>query len=191
MKVELSAGNEYGLSVRARPAECKTLQSWIAIWTKPRAEKAVARFLEGRDVEVWLPLINSRRQWSDRVRVVALPLFPGYLFGRAAIGTWPSLLRTPGVLTVVKHGVQPAWIRDQQMDDLRAAVERIGKFGIEPDVENQYFDDGDCVRVVEGPMAGLVGRVLEHRGGRRLLIGIEQIGRAISVSIKAAAVVRI
>jgi transcription antitermination factor NusG len=77
------------------------------------------------------------------------------------------------------------------MDDLRSAVERIGRLGIEPDVETQYFDDGDCVRVVDGPMAGLVGRVLELRGGHRLLVGIEQIGRAISVSIKAAAVVRI
>jgi hypothetical protein len=35
-------------------------------------------------------------------------------------------------------------------------------------------------------MAGLVGVVREMRGKRRLLVGFEQIGRALSVSIGAA-----
>jgi transcription antitermination factor NusG len=47
------------------------------------------------------------------------------------------------------------------------------------------------VRVVDGPMAGLAGVVREMRGRRRLLIGIEQIGHALALSIGAADVERV
>jgi transcription antitermination factor NusG len=46
------------------------------------------------------------------------------------------------------------------------------------------------VRVIEGPLAGLIGVVREIRGSRRLLVGFEQISRALSISIGAAAVER-
>ena len=42
------------------------------------------------------------------------------------------------------------------------------------------------VRVVDGPMAGLVGVVRERRGSRRLLVGFEHIGQALSVSVSSA-----
>jgi len=158
---------------------------WMAVWTRPRAEKAVARVLEERSVEHWLPLVTARRQWSDRRREVELPLFPGYLFARLPLTGWSNLLRLPGVLTVVKSGRQPALIREHQMADLRLAINRLLSGNEVLEVE-QDFGPGDRVRVVDGPMAGLVGVVREMRGKRRLLVGFEQIGRALSVSIGAA-----
>ena len=62
---------------------------WLAvIWTKPRAEKAVARALEAKQVVHWLPTYLQKRKgkWSDRWKEVEFPLFPGYLFASAV---WP------------------------------------------------------------------------------------------------------
>jgi transcription antitermination factor NusG len=163
---------------------------WLAVWTKPRAERVAAGMLEARGVAVWLPTITVRRRWSDRWKEVEVPMFPGYLFAQAGIGSWPELLRVHGVLTIVKQGRVPAWLRDHQMLELRAAVERICLGEQEPEVVDDY-EVGERVRVIDGPMAGLVGIVREKRGGRRLLVGVEQIGRALSLSIGAARVERV
>jgi len=53
---------------------------WFAIQTKPRHEKRVALELEEKDVQVFLPLYTTLRQWSDRRQQVQLPLFPSYVF---------------------------------------------------------------------------------------------------------------
>lgn len=161
--------------------------AWLAVWTKPRAEKVAARALESRDVPFWLPTMKVRRRWSDRWKEVELPLFPCYIFAEVGQDDWAALLRMPGVLTVVKHGRKPAWIRSPQMEDLRDAVARLDPEEPEHEIV-QDFELGDKVRVTDGPMAGLVGVVREVRGSRRLLVGFEQIGRALSLSIGAAKV---
>src|SRR5258708_26845654 len=112
--------------------------SWLAVWTRPRAEKVAARALESLSVSVWLPTINSRRRWSDRWRVVELPLFPGYLFARCSADAWSRLLHAQGVLTVVKFGQGPAWIRDKQMAELQGAVERVALHAAEPEIERDF-----------------------------------------------------
>jgi transcription antitermination factor NusG len=162
---------------------------WLAIWSKPRAEKVALGLLASAGVPAWLPTITVRRRWSDRWKDVELPLFPGYLFAQTTPDAWPQLLRVRAVLTVVKQGHQPAWIREHQMEELRAAVERIKSGDEEPEVVED-FELGTRVRVVDGPFAGLVGVVREKRGARRLLVGFEQIGRAVSIAIGAASVTR-
>lgn len=171
-------------------ADIATDVGWLAVWTKPRAEKAVARVLDARAVTCWLPTIRVRRRWSDRWKEVDVPLFPGYLFAQPHVRSWTSLLAIPGVLTIVKRHRTPAWIREQQMTDLRSAVERVIVGDREPEIVND-FHAGDLVRVLDGPMAGLTGVVREIRGSRRLLVGLEQIGRALSLSIDAAQVERV
>ena len=53
--------------------------------TKPRAEKAVARALESKQVVHWLPTYLQKRKWSDfGGKRVEFPLFPGYLFAQAS-----------------------------------------------------------------------------------------------------------
>jgi transcription antitermination factor NusG len=162
---------------------------WVAVWTRPRAEKAAAHVFARRAVPHWLPTLRVRRRWSDRWKDVELPLFPGYLFAQTESKAWPSILTVPGVLTVVKNGRNPAWISAERMVELRRAVDRVVLGEQEPEVIDD-FEPGDRVRVVDGPMAGLIGVVREVRGRRRLLVGFEQIGRALSILIGAAKVER-
>ena len=39
---------------------------WYAAYTCPRHEKAVARQLQEREIECFLPLYHSERRWKDR-----------------------------------------------------------------------------------------------------------------------------
>ena len=47
---------------------------WFAVWTRSRQEKAASTMLEALGVPHFLPLISERRQWSDRRKMVKVPL---------------------------------------------------------------------------------------------------------------------
>src|SRR6202040_2303430 len=73
--------NDLG-QLQSGPRVDVTLAPWFALRVRPNYEKPVAAALRGKGFQEFLPLVQSRRQWSDRVKVMDLPLFPGYLFCR-------------------------------------------------------------------------------------------------------------
>lgn len=137
-------------------------------------------------MEPWLPTVTERRRWSDRWREVETPLFPGYLFARPA-AEWHVVLRTPGVLTVVKSGGKPARLSDGFVKGLREAITRGGD-AVEPLPETARFEPGDEVIVQDGPLRGVRGVVGELRGTRQLVIWVSAIGRGVAFTIGAAIV---
>lgn len=160
--------------------------SWFVIWTESRAEKKVESRIAALGLSPWLPTVTQRHRWSDRWREVILPLFPGYLFARARDVEWHKVLRTPGVLTIVKHEGKPALLTDEFITSLREAIER----GRDQEItEVSDFEPGDEVVVVqEGPLQGVRGVVRERRNGRQIVIWVEQIGRGIAFTIGSALV---
>jgi transcription antitermination factor NusG len=161
--------------------------SWIVLWTAARAEKKVESRLSAKGIEPWLPKFTDRRRWSDRWRDVVLPLFPGYLFARVGTASISALLRIPGVMTVVKHGEQPARLSDDFVEGLRQAIERSG-VEVAPVSEPIAFNVADEVIVSDGPLAGARGFVREIRSTRHLVIWVNEIGRGVAVTIGTASV---
>src|SRR5690242_19645334 len=55
---------------------------WWVLYTRPRAEKSLARRFLARNLSFFLPL--HQHQWRSRGRLFCshMPLFPGYLFVR-------------------------------------------------------------------------------------------------------------
>ncbi len=82
------------------PAE----RSWFALRVRSRHERIVASALCDKGNEVFLPLYRCERRWSDRIKELELPLFPGYLFCRFDILNRLPILVTPGILHIVGIG---------------------------------------------------------------------------------------
>jgi transcription antitermination factor NusG len=164
------------------------IEGWFVIWTESRAEKRVANRLEQLGLEAWLPTVTERRRWSDRWRDVVIPLFPSYLFAHGHSSQMAALLRTPGVLTVVKHAGRPVLLVDEFVSSLRRAIEGAGQT-IERISAPFEYGAGDEVVVQEGPLAGVRGVVQEQRGRRQLLIWVREIGRGAAFTIGSAMVV--
>ena len=72
------------ISQSTDPRMCED-SAWWALYTRHQHEKAVAEMLSAKDLEVFLPLYESRRRWKDRCKTLSLPLFPGYLFVRGGL----------------------------------------------------------------------------------------------------------
>jgi transcription antitermination factor NusG len=160
---------------------------WFVIWTESRAEKKVEARIAALGLSPWLPTVRERHRWSDRWREVVCPLFPGYLFARSRSVEWHKVLRTPGVLTVVKREGRPALLPDDFVAALRDAIERTG-VAPEPVAETVDYRPGDEVIVQDGPLKGVRGVVRERRSGRQLVIWVSEIGRGIAFTIGSALV---
>jgi len=96
---------------------------WYVVWSEARAKKKVAERLAARGCDVWLPTVTEKHRWSDRWKMVTRPLFTGYLFAATRGAGYVPLLKTPGVLTLVKEGAQPAVLTPAYVADLRRMVE--------------------------------------------------------------------
>ena|SRR2546426_9773503 len=151
---------------------------WYALQLRSRFEKVVGMHLRGKGYEEYLPVYRSRRQWSDRVKEIELPLFPGYIFCKFDITDRLPLLVIPGVMSVVGFGGVPIPVPECEI----AAVERVVtsgmKYGPWPTIAA-----GQSVEVKYGPLRGLEGVVVEVKKNYHLIISVKMLQRFVSVEI--------
>jgi transcription antitermination factor NusG len=154
---------------------------WYAIYTRPRHEKRVKRFLEEKRVETFLPLTNEISRWADRRVTVTRPLFAGYLFANYshALDTH-SILATEGVVRIVGAGGTPLPVADEEIGTLRLLLDSRHPFNPHP-----YLKAGQRVRVISGPLNGITGFVQKRKNKSRIIISVELIQRALVVEVGA------
>jgi transcription antitermination factor NusG len=151
---------------------------WYALQVRPRFEKVVASTLLTKGYEGFLPLYRHRSRWSDRIKEVQLPLFPGYLFCRFDINRRLPILITPGVMHVVGIGKTPHPVDDDEIAALQAIV--ISGLQTEP---RSYLTVGQRVRIEIGPLAGVEGILVALKGEHRLVVSVNLLQRSVSVEI--------
>jgi transcription antitermination factor NusG len=153
---------------------------WFAVWTRSRQEKTSAAMLEALGIPHFLPLKSEVRQWSDRKQTVTVPLFRGYMFVRinSVRDRRLEVLKTPGIAGFVGNQTGPLPVPDQQIADIRTILETRVECTVFP-----LLNEGDWVRVVRGPLAGVEGKLVRTNSSTRLSISIEMIHKSLLVSV--------
>jgi len=154
--------------------------NWYAVCTRHQHEKVVARILEYKNYEVFLPLCKARRRWQDRIKELSVPLFPGYLFVQAGSERWLQILTTAGVSCIVSCGDRPAAIPFSQIEGVRRVLESTLRVESHP-----FLNSGDWVRVKDGPIAGVEGILLRKKNIARLVLSVEMLGKSAAVEVDA------
>ena len=154
---------------------------WFALQVRTKRELGVAEFLRGRGYKPFLPLSRSRKIWSDRVRVVDIPLFPGYLFCRVNIEDRLPVLSAPGVIRIVGYNRTPTPVDESEINAIHAIVAS----GL-PNQPWPYLRVGDPVQIKSGPLQGLRGILLGVRGAHRIVVSVTLLQRSVAVEIDSA-----
>ena len=154
---------------------------WFAFRVRARHEKSVALFLGEKREECFVPLIRSTRTWAKRVAHVDLPLFSGYVFCRShRFGLLP-ILKTPGVVDVIRAGNSPVPIPGSEISALELAIKAL--VPIEP---CPYVEVGQKVAIRSGPLTGIVGIVSDRRKSGHLILSVSLLRRSVLVHIDPA-----
>jgi transcription antitermination factor NusG len=151
---------------------------WLALTVRPRHEKSVALHLSGKGYTQYLPLYRSRRQWSDRVQHVDLPLFAGYVFSRFDPLRRLPVLTIPGVLSLVSFGQGPEPVDAAELE----AIRRIAESGV-PVEPWPFLKIGQRVLVERGPLAGLEGVLLKMRSQCRIVVSVTMLQRSVAAEV--------
>ena len=152
---------------------------WYAVRVKSRFEFVTSAALSQRGYETFLPSYRSRRAWSDRMKQVEIPLFPGYIFCRFDTANPYRVLNSPGVIHVVSMGAKPLPVDEQEVANIQKVC-RSGK-----DAQPwPFLRIGRHVRVESGPLAGTEGIVLEVKSGWRIVVSLTLLQRSVSAEIE-------
>jgi transcription antitermination factor NusG len=152
--------------------------SWYALRIKSRHEKIVASALFGKGYEVFLPLYRDRRRWSDRMKELELPLFPGYLFCRFDVMKRLPILTTPGIVQLVGVGKTPLPVDDAEITAIQSIV--ISRLNAQP---WPYLQVGQRVRIEQGPLTGLEGILIALKKTHRLVVSVTLLQRSVAVEV--------
>ena len=88
---------------------------WYVIYTKPKSEIKTAKRLEKIGVNVFCPVQNEIRQWSDRKKKFTVPLFTSYLFVQLEEKDRAKVFGVPGVNNYLFWLGKPAIVRDTEI----------------------------------------------------------------------------
>jgi len=152
---------------------------WYAIYTNPRAEKQVRDRLMEAGVEVFLPLQKTYRIWSDRKKLVEVPLLSSYVFVKVMPLEFPKVYQAYGVVRFITFEGQPASIPQNQIDNLRLLINS----DTDIEVTSEKFAQGDFVEVIRGSLVGLTGELVQTGSHSRVVVRIDRLDQNLIVNI--------
>lgn len=155
-------------------------KSWYVYYTKSRHEKRVKELLERRGYDVFLPMQKVMRQWTDRKKKVEVPLFNSYIFVNTEEHRITEVLQVPGISWNIRHNGKPAILHPKEME----IIQRFLTSGLL--METQPLEKlcaGDKVQVVDGPLRGMYGSLIETVDGSRFVVALDSIGQSLKVTL--------
>jgi transcription antitermination factor NusG len=161
-------------------SDLKNENFWYAVYTKPRSEKKVHQRMLERDIDAFLPLVKTVRQWSDRKKTIQIPLISSYVFVNMAEKDLSKTFLIPGAINVLKHLGKPAKIREVEIDNLKILSGNSHEFDMEPCMK---LVEGDIVEVTKGPFMGLIATCEKGCGNHRVVVNIDSLQSCITVNV--------
>jgi len=155
---------------------------WYAAYTKPRAEKQTYERLLENSIEAYLPLKKTLRQWSDRKKLIEVPLLPSYIFVKTSPKFFPLVYSTYGIVRFISFEGQPVSIPERQINILRLLIDS----DTEVEVTTENFAKGDNVKVISGALAGITGELIQTGSNSRFIIRIDKLDQNLILKIPKA-----
>jgi transcription antitermination factor NusG len=165
----------------AQLPEVESVFPWFAVQVRSKFEFRVCTMLNGTGYETFLPTYRDRRSWSDRIKEVKVPLFPGYAFCRFDPERRLPVLQVPGVMSIVSFGNRPEPVPEHEISAVRSVVET--DLAVQP---WPFLEIGQKVRISKGPLTGIEGFLLEFKHSFRLVVSITILNRSVAAELDGA-----
>ena len=150
---------------------------WLVALVRVSHEKKTSERLSKMGIENFLPVQQEVHQWSDRRKVVERVLLPMMIFVHVDLYEQKEVLTLGSIsrYMVLRGESTPAVIPDEQMARFR--------FMLDYSEEAVCMNDtplarGEKVRVIKGPLSGLVGELVTVGGKSKIAVRLNMLGCA-------------
>jgi transcription antitermination factor NusG len=153
---------------------------WYAVHVRARAEKAVEQRFRGKGLVTFLPLATEVHRWSDRRKVIEVPLFACYVFVRVVMNqvNRVKVVSVDGVLSLVGECGRGTPVPDSEIETVRTLVSNGVAWSPHP-----FLTVGDRVRIHGGALDGIEGILLAQDQDETLVVSIKALERSLKVRI--------
>ena len=162
--------------------------SWFVLWTESHCERLVNDQLAAKGFEVFLPTIRTWSRQRGARRMISLPMFPSYSFIRHPVDrhSYVEILKTRGLVRILGDG----WERLSPVPEAEVdAIRRIVQTDV-PVFPHAYLREGERVRIIDGPLKGVEGVLVQAKPNKGLLvISVELLRRSVAVEVDGTQVV--
>lgn len=153
---------------------------WVAVYTRTRAEKIVSQRLVDQGIETYLPVRLEKHHWSDRVKMVSVPMFRSYLFVKMCRKTEMIVRETAGIVTIVKFGDKYSIVPESQIEMIRKLEQSASDLYV---YETAHLKRGTRVLIQEGDFAGMEGTIVSNCKDGNFAVNVEALRMSVVVSL--------
>lgn len=154
---------------------------WYVIYTKPKSEIKTAERLEKMGVDVFCPVQEEIRQWSDRKKKFTVPLFKSYLFVQLEEKDRAKVFDVPGVNNYLFWLGKPAIVRDNEIKLIKNWLED----DLIDEVKVSNLKPGDHLTIKNGAFKDREATVQEV-GKRKCKLILKNLGVVLEAKINEA-----
>ena len=172
--------------------ETSTTKRWFVVHTYSGFENKVAAAIEQRAkifglqdqiTRVVVPVEEVVEVRKGQKRITPQKFFPGYVLLEMELTdeTWHLVRSTPKVTGFVGSGTSPVSLPQEEVDEILHQMEA----GTERPKPKSVFQEGDKVRVIEGPFVNFTGSIDDMNPERgRLKVMVAIFGRLTPVELE-------
>lgn len=155
---------------------------WYVLYVKSRHEKKAYNSLKEKSLDVFLPLIKTMKEWSDRKKIVLKPLFPSYVFVYLnSQSGFHKALSANGVSSCIRFGKEYARITDQEINNIKLLIGAEDATDIETNVK--YPKAGETRKILHGALTGLECEVINVNNINKIIVRIDSLQQNITATI--------
>jgi transcription termination/antitermination protein NusG len=151
-------------------------QAWYAVKVRTRSEPVALTALQYYGFESYCPQTLVRKRYCDRMKAVAEPVFPGYLFCCFDMSSKSKVLGGTAVEYIVGFGGQPVSVPVSEIEAIRLAVAAGGRAAPLP-------RRGERVRIIAGSLYGQEGILVREASENQFVVSVSLLQRAVAVTI--------
>ena len=158
-------------------------KKWYALYVSSRQEKKVQEGLLTKGIEAYTPVVKTMKQWSDRKKMVELPLITGYVFVKHADSEKEKVFTVNGIVNYVTFERKPAVVNEKEIQVLKDMI----AFGYETSVTNYtVFTTGTDVKITQGDFKGLFGTIIKKDKNEFFAVALDSIQQHIIIKLPSA-----
>lgn len=151
---------------------------WYVLYVRSRHEKTVETLLKEWQLEPFLPMVKSIRKWSDRKKIIEVPLFPSYVFVKInSVSDFNKALSIEGACNYIRFGREYAIACEDEIKRIKTLLNIEGLEDIE--TSDLKLTIGEKYKINYGVLSGLDCEIIRIDAKDKVIVRVDSLQKNI------------